>query len=154
MSEKSEEKHPFLTLLGKIISILAGGLTVANFIVTHASQELPAVEGWLQGIGRFFGSLHLPSITFGPLAGVNPWISGIVALVLVFIVRIAAEYFSLFITVDIDPWEVFLSILLCLPVAGLWFFLYAGHAMLLGALLFVAGYLATIIAATVVSENV
>jgi hypothetical protein len=128
-----------------VFGILSGAVTLIAYLFPDSDSLLETLGELLPDIGGSLAGLADAVVQFAESWPLGPWLSALVAFLVIAILRFLAEYaFDLF-TVEVTFSGVFAQALVFLPLALLWIWIFSGVVTALGLVAFVAGYFLSII---------
>jgi hypothetical protein len=126
-------KRTLFEKIGTAFGILSGAVTILSFFL---SQGEPLFEG----LGNFFTTLSESITQFSISSPAVIWGSALVIWILIFMLRYLAEVeFDIF-PFDPDPIEFFVQVIVLLPIALLWIWIFVGVITVIDLVAFLGIY--------------
>ncbi len=128
-----------------IVGFVAGIITIISYFFSDADSLLEGLGELLPPLAEFFGRLEDAVVQFAESWPLGPWLSAFVIFLVIILLRYLTEIVFDLITVDVTVSGVLVQMLIFLPLALLWIWIFSGVITSLGLLIFIIGYIVSII---------
>lgn len=143
-----------LSVVGSIVGILSGIVTIAAFFFSDGASFLEAMGELIPGVAGFLQGIADGVVAFAESWPVGPWLSAGIVILIVIVLRCIAEVVFDMCTVEVTLAGVPVQALVFLPLALVWIWIFSGVATTLGIAAYVGVYLLASVGAILLAEVV
>lgn len=142
-----------LSTVATIFGILTGALTIIAYLFPGRGSLLETLGKLLPGMDHLFSGVARGVAQFSESWPLGPWLSALLIFLVIGILRYLAEVVFDLVTVDVTFSGVVGQMVIFLPLALLWIWVFSGVTTGLGVLAFLGGYVVSITSSILIASE-